>query len=147
MTHLGFQIINLTSNSRTNLGEEDRAKRRKQRKVAVFRIDFPFPCWPPWWVWTWGHHQMEGRRRTPGGLWCGVITKLQITGKEGTLASCVGWTSFLVTVGELLSSSLGKHIPWETQKSSLHFPLPLQLKQSLGCQGRMSFTAWSHLFS
>ena len=41
MTHLGFQIINLTSNSRTNLGEEDRAKRRKQRKVAVFQNRFP----------------------------------------------------------------------------------------------------------
>lgn len=41
MTHLGFQVINLTSNSRTNLGEEDRAKRRKQRKVAVFQNRFP----------------------------------------------------------------------------------------------------------
>lgn len=86
MTHLGFRIINLTSNRRTNLGEEDRGKRREQRKVAIFRTDFRFPCWPPWWVWAWGHHQIEGRRRIPGGPWCGVIMKLQITGNEGTLA-------------------------------------------------------------
>lgn len=54
---------------------------------------------------------MEGRRQIPGGPWCGVIMKLQITGNEGTVASCTGWTSFLATVSELLFSSLGKHVP------------------------------------
>lgn len=129
MTHLGFRIINLTSNRRTNLGEEYGGGGREQRKVTVFRIDFPFPCWPRRLVQAWGHHQNEGMGQMPGGSWSGVKMKLRIAVRKGTLGSCRGWASFLATLGKVLFfSSLGKHVPWDTWKSSPPFLSPFAVE-------------------
>lgn len=108
MTHLGFKIINLTSNRRNNLWEEDRGGGRKQRKEAIFRIDFPFPRWP------WLLVQLEVIARLQGwGRWMedlplGDIMKLHVPARKGTLGPRRGGTFSLIALSKPLFLSYRK---------------------------------------
>lgn len=66
MTHLGFRVISLTSNRRTNLWEEARGG-GEQRKAAIFRTDFHFPAAPDRWSRPEVNTRRKGGDRFTGG--------------------------------------------------------------------------------